>query len=432
LHASPTRTLWVESHPEILPEEWLLFDLAKTNPSRADIDDAIALTGASDFSWTNAWNLATRLWVHGLVAKNVRDEPKLVARAPHELKPLLALSQFTARTRCAMYVEATTPAFVRLMELGIPFALMKGAAMLSRFPPGTRLLNDLDLLIRQDDYAQVAKTFQDCGFQRVLSKEVSSLGQDEAYQLRTDNEITFVKGSQQRPLSIDVHWSMQNIHLPFVVDTRSVLSRASRVAFGDITVPALSPEDTLINYGVQLFTDGLTVGFLRLADIHAVATNAVCWDILCENAIRAQSAGVTYLALMAARALGADVPDDVCRTLEAACRGCHFGAQIVVEPRWPLDRFRLAGSASHVLTPLFCASRRYGMQRIASLPRQAYTYNRHTGRTPLHSMGAAARTSVHAVISAMALLGLWIGRGPRTRLTTRRLRDVLWRRRDSR
>jgi hypothetical protein len=431
LHASPTRTLWVESHPEIRPEEWLLFDLAKINPSRADIDDAIALTGTDGFSWTNAWNLATRLWVHGLVAKNVRDEPKLVARVPHELKPLLTLAQFAAKTRCALYVEATTPAFVRLMELGIPFALMKGAAMLSRFPPGTRLLNDLDLLIRQDDYAEVANTFQACGFQRMLSKEVSSLGQDEAYQLRTDNEITFARRSQQRPLSIDVHWSMQNIQLPFVIDTRSVLSRASPVAFGDINVPALSPEDTLINYGVQLFTDGLTVGFLRLADIHAVATEAIRWDVLCENTIRAQSAGATYLALMAARSMGANVPDDVCRTLEAACRGCRFGAQIIVEPRWPLDRFRLAGSAPHVLTPLFCRSRRYWMVRIASLPRQAYIYNRQTGRHPLRSMSAAARTSVHAVVSAIAVLGLWIGRGPRTRLATRRLRNVLWRRREA-
>ena len=418
---------WTELEREILPEEWLLFDLAKIDPSDADLTHAIALAGANGFSWTNAWNLATRLWVHGLVSKNVRDCAELSALVPRELKPILALSQFTAKTRYAIYAEATAPAFAELASSGVPVVLLKGAALVSRYPPGTRLLNDLDLLIRRGDYAKVSATLQASGFQRVLSKEVRALGKGEDYQLRTNNEMRFVKHSQSTPLSLDVHWSLHHVHLPFTIDNHSLLSRAVPVRFGEASLLALSPEDTLLNYASQLVAEDLTVSFLRLADIHAVVSGGINWKTLCDTAIRAQAAGATHLALKGACLLGADVPDDVFRTLEEACHGCDLGSEIVAEPRWPLDRFTLAGSARNVLAPLFSSSTQYRRARIRSVPREAFRSGKRMGRTSWQCYATSLRAIVLTLVSAVAILGLRIGGSAHGRVLTRPLRDLLWR-----
>jgi len=420
---------WSDLHPEILPEEWLLFDLAKIDPSDADLKHAITLAGASGFSWTNAWNLATRLWVHGLVSKNVRECAELSALVPRELKPILALSQFTAKTRYAIYAEATAPAFAELASSGVPVVLLNGAALVSRYPPGTRLLNDLDLLIRRGDNAKVSATLQASGFQRVLSKEVRALGKGEDSQLRTDNETSFVKHSQSTPLSLDVHWSLHNVLLPFTIDNHSLLSRAVPVRFGAASLLALSPEDTLLNYASQLIAEDLTVSFVRLADIHAVVSGGISWKTLCDTAIRAQAAGAIHLALKGACLLGAEVPDEVFRTLEDACHGCGLGSEIVAEPRWPLDRFKLAGSARNVLTPLFSSSTQYRRARIKALPREAFRYGKRMGRTTWQCYGTSLRALGLTLVSAVAVGGLSFSRSPSSRSLTRPLRSLLWRRR---
>jgi Uncharacterised nucleotidyltransferase len=423
------RARWTGFDPEILPEEWFLFDLAKITPSDGDLAHAVTLASSSGFSWTNAWNLATRLSVHGLVAKNVRDWAELAGLVPRELKPVLAVSQFTARSRQTMYVEATAPAFVQLASAGVPLVLLKGAAMISRYPTGTRLLNDLDLLIRLDDYAEVAAVLQACGFQRVLSKAVSALGKGEEYQLRTDHEMSFVKYSQHSALSVDVHWSLLDAHVPLTIDEEALRSRAVPVQFGGASMLALSPEDMLIHYGAELITDDLTVGFLRLADIQAVVSGGVCWQTLCGNAIRAQAAGAVHLALNAARLLGAEVPGAVLRTLEDECPGCRLASKIVAEPRWPLGRFRLAGSARNVLTPLFCSTR-YRNARLKSFPLDAFKYGRRMGRSRFQGILTSLRASVLTIVSAVALLGLWIGKSQRLPVLTRPLRNLLWRKRE--
>jgi Uncharacterised nucleotidyltransferase len=426
----PTEIRWTAAGLDMLPEEWLLFDLAKTHPSQLDLEHAVTLANRRQFSWERAWTIATRLWVHPLLAKNVRDHQELTSLVPRELKPALALSQFAARSRQSIYFEATSPVFVRLAAAGIRVVLLKGGSLLSRYPAGTRPLNDLDLLIRRDDYAQVAAALTDCGFQRVLSKEVRARGKGEEDQLRIDHEMSFVKYAHKTPLSVDLHWSLHNVHGPFVIDNEALMSKAVPMPFGEAPAWALSPEDMLIDYASQLITDDLTVTLLRLADIHTVVSGGVRWPMLCDIAIRAQAAGATHLVLSGARLMGADVPEDVFRRFEEACHGCRLGSEIVAEPRWPLDRFKLAGSARNVLTPLFCSSTQYRRTRIRSLPKEAFRYGKRMGRTTLQCYATAGRAIVLSAVSAIAILGLRMGTSAGGRALTRPLRDLLWRRRD--
>jgi hypothetical protein len=184
----------------------------------------------------------------------------------------------------------------------------------------------------------------------------------------------------------------------------------------------------LLNYASQLIAEDLTVSFLRLADIHAVVSGGISWRTLCDTAIRAQAAGATHLALKGACLLGADVPREVFHALEDACHGCRLGSEIVAEPRWPLDRFKLAGSARNVLTPLFCSSTQYRRARIRSLPRDAFRDGKRMGRTTWQCYATSLRSVVMTILSAVAILGLRIGASARGRVITRPLRDLLWRR----
>src|SRR3954468_8431918 len=78
---------------DLLPEELLLFALAKLQPSPADARRAAALVDDPGFSWDKAWALAAGHWVHGLLAFNLENHPELLARMPRELRPVMGLSR---------------------------------------------------------------------------------------------------------------------------------------------------------------------------------------------------------------------------------------------------------------------------------------------------------------------------------------------------
>ena len=421
---------WKDDPLAILPEEWLLFALAKVNPSAVDRQRAAAIVRQPRFSWDNAWDLAVRHWVHRIVAKNIQDEPDLFAQVPGHVRSLLGFSQFTTRVRQQAFLEETVPAFVELTDRGVPIALMKGAALLSRYPPDTRVLNDIDILIHKPDYPRVAACLEARGFRKVLSEHVLALGESDEYQLRTDHEMSFVKHSRHTLFAIDVHWAMHGPDVPFSTDTLSLLARARPVQFGPASIPALSLEDTLLNYAAQLITDELSLSFSRMVDIHAVVeSGGVCWTAFCDRAIGAHAAGAGHLALAAAGLLGAEVPDHVFRTLEDDCAGCRIGTDIVAAPHWPVNRVRIAGAAVNVLMPLFCSSPGYRIARLTSVPAASYRSARRNGHQPFHAIAASLRVTLLTVACGVAVLVQRIGMLTRSRWLTGLTRPLLWRRR---
>ena len=234
---------WKLTTVELLPEERLLFALAHIHPSPDDRLCAAEIFALPGFSWDRAWTLASRQWVHPILAKNIQDDSGLLHRVPDPLRPLLNLARFSARVRQAAYEESLGPVFAELAGGGVQVALMKGAAMLSRYPAETRLLNDVDILIRESDGLSVTDALEASGF-RKLSVEA--------------HQLTFARRAGGMTLSIDVHWSLHDRHEPFSVDPAGVISRARPVRFGAASIRALSSEDTLLNYRMQLIADDLT------------------------------------------------------------------------------------------------------------------------------------------------------------------------------
>src|SRR3954468_6839162 len=224
---------------DLLPEELLLFALAKLQPSPADAARAAALVDDPRFSWDKAWALAAGHWVHGLLAFSLENHPDLLARMPRELRPVMGLSRLAAKRREAMYAEAAGPALAELARAGVRVSLMKGAAMLSLFPPGTRLLNDLDVLIDASDLGRVAAAIEACGFRRVPPAWKVAAPEREHRNHAPEHEASFVKRSNQAMLSVDVHWLMYGPDQPFPLDTASLLSRARPAQFASAPVLAL-------------------------------------------------------------------------------------------------------------------------------------------------------------------------------------------------
>jgi hypothetical protein len=316
--------------------------------------------------------------------------------------------------RQAAYEETVGPLLAELAASGVSIAMMKGAAMLSRYPSDTRLLNDVDVLIRRSDQGRVAAVFEASGFQNTFSD---------------DREVMFVKSSGRTALAVDVHWSLHGSDVPFSIDPDALMSRAEPAQFGSAAVLALSREDTLLNYAAQLITDSLTVNFQRLADLHVLATSGLDWTAFCDTAIDAGAAGAGYLVVAASGLLGAEVPEVVPRTLERRCAGCRIATSVVVDPRWPLERFRMGGAVTNVLVPLLCPSTRYRVERLLSTPATSFGFAKKNGRGPLQALATAVRATALTSFSAVAIGLLYVARAG---WLIDRVRALLWRRAEAR
>src|SRR5581483_2567534 len=140
---------------------------------------------------------------------------------------------------------------------------------------------------------------------------------------------------------------------PFRVDTASVLARASEIP-REPNLRTVSAEDTLINYGIQLVTDGYVPHLLRLMDIYALSQANLAWDKLCDEARDTRTAGAVYLALTLAIGLGAEVPNSVLKQLKTSNRGCWVTASFIADPRWVSSRSDIPRWAEAVLDFFLC------------------------------------------------------------------------------
>jgi putative nucleotidyltransferase-like protein len=315
--------------PDLPSEERLLLAIGKLDPSQEDREVAHELLAAIGYPWRRTLELAIAHRVHPMLAHNLENDASFKSHVPDEFQASLRVFRSGAAMRRAVYNHAIAPIIELLAAEDIRLILMKGAAITETlYPPGSRLLNDVDILIDRRDYVNVTSAFSARGFSKVFRE-----GRTEAGELDSYHQMSLVRRVGDADLIIDLHWLMYPPDRTFCqIDTPSLIARARKIQFGATSSFVMSPEDTLVHLASQLVNDSLRVDYQRMADIYAVAKSPLSWETTVEIATAGQAAGATHLALSIASMLSATVPAFVFRELRRQCAGCHVASRYFAVP----------------------------------------------------------------------------------------------------
>jgi len=388
--------------------------------------------GAAAFPWQRAVELACYHRVHVLLARNL-DDPAMRDLVPADVRAKLLQVRMAAELRNERYMHATAGAFALLFEENIPVLLLKGAALAATvFPPGSRPLNDIDLLIRPEDYGRVARVLEEAQFRKVLQE-----GRTERETLRDYHEVNFVKQMRNETLSLDVHWRLfpcdrasAMAALGYELPVADLLARATPASLGPARALAPSAEDMFVHIATQIGRDGLKLHLGRLMDLDALVQRGIDGSRLVETATGAGAAGITHLALSLVAMLGGRVPAAALRRLEGACPTCGIASGVLAVAALPFERRALRTAARVVLTPLLFGRPWQRLAYCVSLPLPtAGTWRMHVLRPPHSAADYIRRWRVILLAVACGAL-LLLQRAAEAggfRKLAARLRAGLWR-----
>ena len=224
-------------------------------------------------------------------------------------------------------------------------------------------------------------------------------------------------------ICVDLHWNVYPDTSPFHFDVNEVIARARPQRFGDRQVPGMSPEDVLVHYATQLFTDEFRPRLGRFCDMYSLWIQSEPQRVS-AIASAAGAAGITHTALSALGVLGASVHRDVLDGLAERCSGCSIASNFLADHRWVVGDRRAAYGVITTITPLCLPDSRRRLEY-----RRLWRTNFYADRRGLgYSAFVASLLMVYAILSkhlCSVLLLMLTTAGPET--VKKRLRDLLWR-----
>ena len=399
----------------IAPEEQMLVALGKPRPCEQDWVIAETALSNPEFDWPAALRLSRAHLIQAMLAWNLKSRDDVYARLPRAVRTELTTALLCARARRVRYQQALAPVFDELESRGIPIILMKGAVVMeTAYPPDSRWLNDLDMLVPVNHRSVAIDTLCRNGF-----RALSGVPHPDAY-----HEVSLVReGDAGSELTVDLHWQVYPDTRPFRFDVKGIFDRARPQTFGEHQVLGMSPEDTFVHLATQLLNDHFQTRLLRFCDLYSLLSGSEPQRV---SAIAAASgaAGITHTALSALLLLGARVPGDLLESLARGCPGCGIGSSFLADHRWLFGARRPAFGAISVITPFYFPDAGRRRHYRWSWPLMRYAYERGTGSSTF----VASVEVVYAMVSLLmcsAVLVMITTAGPRA--AERRLRDLLWR-----
>jgi len=192
---------------------------------------------------------------------------------PASVSAALREAYYANTARNALLFHKAALALAKLRKLGLPFMLVKGAALaLTVYPPaGLRYFSDIDLLVPRD-----------------LADRVNR-------ELVADYE-------NGRHLEAHDHIVMKGD--PFVIDIDQVWKRAQSVRLDDLEVPVMSAEDCIIHLSIHVMHQHLcqmNMQLRNIADLSAIIEKgtmaAIDWEYLVSTTRAAGAQNQVHLAL---------------------------------------------------------------------------------------------------------------------------------------
>ena len=226
---------------------------------------------------------------------------------------------------------------------------MKGAAITETiYPPGTRLLNDFDILINKHDYLRVVDAFAAHGFAKVFRA-----GRSEAQELDSYHQMALTKTLGGSQLTIDLHWLMYPAERTFCqIDTPPSYRAQDRFRSDrhhGSSFPPKTCSSTTARKSSTIRFAWTTSAWRIYMLLRRVCPPGIR---LCDIAVRARAAGATHVALSIAAMLGASVPAWVFNRLGRACAGCNISSTYLAVPAVAFCGPRIPDAAKPILVCL--------------------------------------------------------------------------------
>ncbi len=128
-----------------------------------------------------------------------------------------------------------------LLEEGVPFILLKGAAYLTDLydDPGVRMLTDIDLLVRQRDVGRLARRLARAGYEGFW-----------AYHQRDYRRFEMWLPREGR-CHFEFHWWI-GLPFRFAIDQEALWERSRATVLEEVPCRRLAPEDALLYHVAHL------------------------------------------------------------------------------------------------------------------------------------------------------------------------------------
>ena len=181
--------------------------------------------------------------------------------------------------------------------------------------PTRRKPGDVDLLIRNEDYATVRDLLVSQGYKQ----ETGSFQEARYIERRGGSKFTHRSGAKY---DVDLHWTLEQ--LPFdsfpyslKLDTGQVWARSQALTLNGTTLRALSGEDMLLHLCANGAKDtwGLLIQVCDVAEL--IRRRPLDWPQVAQRAGEMRGERILHLGLLLARdLLGAALPEQVRRDVE--------------------------------------------------------------------------------------------------------------------
>src|SRR5260221_9282241 len=226
----------------------------------------------------DAGRVAEGLRRSGLTALALR---RLAGRpVPEALTLALERERNRLRADLALLYDRLAKLADVLAEAGVPFRLLKGAALapLLYDSPDLRPMVDVDTLIRREDWPAARARMAKAGY-RLPG------GSEEAYWLA--NYFNLAVGSPDpRPASFDIHWSLGQ-EIRYRVDEEGLWERAVAFTHEGRSYRRLGNEDLLLGLILHLAYHYFDARLLWLYDLHLLTSKVrIDWPLAEERSRR--------------------------------------------------------------------------------------------------------------------------------------------------
>lgn len=279
--------------------------------------------------WNALIQLAAFHRVAPLLYKSLRNTcPQVV---PASVLTDLAAYVRSASSRSLLLTGELLRLLKRLEAQGIPAIPFKGPALacLLYGDPALRHFDDLDILVRQEDYASAKRLLLSLGYQPEF---LLTERQEKSFlQNRFHEHFTLTRGIR---IDVELHCGIVPEDFPFHQDLEGVWERRELVSFAGTTVATLSPEDLLL----YLCVHGSRHLWLRLQWICDVAQlvrrhATMDWDRVVEQAKTSGGRRMFFLGIfLASDILGMSLPHEI----EQEVRHDSQIAKLANQVRWQL------------------------------------------------------------------------------------------------
>lgn len=159
---------------------------------------------------------------------------------------------------------------IQLNACGVPYALLKGAYLCSKYPIGYRTSNDIDVLINSEDIGKVSAQLKLAGFKQGYLKNgnfIEATRQQIIESKMTRGEtVPFIKEIKLpyvKYLEVDLNFSL-DYKTGNDDSVKKMLERTQTVTVRNTKLRTLCPEDFFLHLCAHLYKEATTVPWIRM------------------------------------------------------------------------------------------------------------------------------------------------------------------------